>query len=259
MATPQPPPVAEAKKKPNVKGGQQRFHSCTLTQKKPAFASPTQCLEHIIFDNTGTAKAVSTFNLNIEAISKHLVNRLKYDRPLVALAVCKLKETTIEFPDDPSNMATLIKTTKWQHKYNHTYNQQKWWAKNTQTIYNLVMQHSTQEMKTKLLTRDSWTSTSTSQDGIALLKRIRDICHKKDGSTDAITILDLVKMDKDMYLIHQALNELLSNYLSNFKGGVNVVKSSKGSSCVIIPIIQPGYSGYSSTILPLARLLKTLI
>jgi hypothetical protein len=29
--------------------------------------------------------------------------------------------------------------------------------------------------------------------------------------------------------------------------------------CAIIPIIQPGYSGYSSTILPLTRLLKTPI
>ncbi len=32
-----------------------------------------------------------------------------------------------------------------------------------------------------------------------------------------------------------------------------------GFRIVIIPIIQPGYSGYSSTILPLTRLLKTLI
>ncbi len=91
------------------------------------------------------------------------------------------------------------------------------------------MQHCTQEMKTKLLTANSWTSTSTSQDGIALLKTICDICHKKDGGTDATTILDLVKMDKDMYLIHQAPNELLSNYLSKFKGALDVAKSSKGS------------------------------
>jgi hypothetical protein len=80
-----------------------------------------------------------------------------------------------------------------------------------------------------LLTVDSWTSTSTSQDGIVLLKMIRDICHKKDGSTDATTILDLVKMDKDMYLIHQPPNKLLSSYLSKFKGAVNIVESSKGS------------------------------
>ncbi len=48
---------------------------------------------------------------------------------------------------------------------------------------------------------------------------ICDICHKKDGGTDATTILNLVKMDKDMYLIHQAPNKLLSSYLSNLKGG----------------------------------------
>jgi hypothetical protein len=172
---------------------------------------------------------VSTFNLNIEAILEHLANYLKYDGPLATLAVRELKEPTIEFPDDPSDTATLIKTTKWQPKYNHAYDQQKWWAENTQKIYNLVMQHSTQEMKTKLLTTDSWTSTSTSQDGITLLNTICDICHKKDSGMDATNILDLVRMDKDMYLIHQASTKLLSSYLSKVKGMVGVVESFKGS------------------------------
>jgi hypothetical protein len=76
---------------------------------------------------------------------------------------------------------------------------------------------------------DSCTSTSTSQVGIPLLKTIFDICHEKDGGTDATTILNLVRMDKDIYLIHQVPNKLLSSYLSKFKGAVNVVKSSKGS------------------------------
>jgi hypothetical protein len=125
MATPKPPPVVEAKKKPKVEGGQQRFHRCTFIPKKPAFAAPTQGLKHIIFDNTGTDKAVSTFNLIIEAISEPLANCLKYDGPLAALAVCKLKEPTIEFPNDPSDMATLIEMAKWQIKYNHVYDQQK--------------------------------------------------------------------------------------------------------------------------------------
>ncbi len=171
----------------------------------------------------------STFNLNIKPISEHLANRLKYNRPLAVLAVRELKEPTTEFPGDPSDTATLIKTGKWQQKYNHAYDQQKWWAKNTQKIYNLVMQHSMQEMKTKLLTMDSWTNTSTTQDGIALLKTICHICHKKDGGTDANTILDLVRMDKDMYLIHQVPTKKLSSYLSKFKGSVDVTKSSGGS------------------------------
>jgi hypothetical protein len=59
---------------------------------------------------------------------------------------------------------------KWQRKYNHAHDQQKWWDENTQKIYNLVMQHSTPKMKTKLLMMDSWAATSAAQDGIGLLK-----------------------------------------------------------------------------------------
>jgi hypothetical protein len=98
-----------------------------------------QGLEHIIFDNTGTAEAVSTFNLNIEAISKHIANCLKFNSPLAALAVCKLKAPTINFPPNLSNLANLVEMTKWQGKYNHAHNKQKWWDENTQNTYNLVM------------------------------------------------------------------------------------------------------------------------
>jgi hypothetical protein len=225
MATPKP---AKAEKKPKVEGAPQ-FQRRPFTPKKPSFTAPTQGLEHIIFDNTGTAKAASTFNLNIEAISEHIANRLKFDGPLPALAVRELKAPTINFPNDPTDPTNLVETTKWQRNFNHAHNQQKWWDENTQKIYNLVMQHSTPEMKTKLLTMDSWAKTSTAQDGIALLKTIRNICHEKDGSANARTILDLVQMDKDMFLVHQAPTKPLSSYLSKFKGTVDVVESSDGS------------------------------
>jgi hypothetical protein len=195
-----------------------------------------QGLKHIIFDNTGTAKAASTFNLNIEAISEHVANCLKFDGPLAALAICKLKEPIITFLDDPTDLSNLINTTKWQRKYNHAHDQPKWWDENTQKIYNLVMQHSTPKMKTKLLTMDSWAATSAAQDGIGLLKIIRDICHKKDGGTNATTILDLVRMDKEMFLVHQGPTELLLSYLSKFKGPVNMVESLDGW----FPLVPPG-------------------
>ncbi len=70
---------------------------------------------------------------------------------------------------------------------------------------------------------------SGAQDGIALLKLIRDICHKRKGGTNATTFLDLVRMDKDMFLIHQAPNKPLLSYLSKFKGNIDVVESSEGS------------------------------
>ncbi len=173
MATSQP---AEAEKKPKIEGGP-RCPRCSFTPKKPSFAAPTQGFEHIIFDNTWTAKAASTFNLNIKALSEHIANRLKFNGPLAMLAICKLKEPTIIFPKDPTDPTNLVETTKWQRKYNHAHDQQKWWDGNTQKIYNLVMQHSMPEMKTKLLTMDSWAKTGATQDGIALLKTIRDICH----------------------------------------------------------------------------------
>jgi hypothetical protein len=188
MATPKP---SKAKKKPKVEGGPQ-FPRHSFTPKKPSFAAPMQGLEHIIFDNTGTAKAASTFNLNIEAISEHIGNRLKYNSPLATLAVRELKAPAINFLSDPKDPTNFVETTKWQRNFNHAYNQQKWWNKNTQKIYNLMMQHSTPEMKTKLLTMDSWTKTSAAQDGIALLKTIHDVCHKKDGGSDITTILNLV-------------------------------------------------------------------
>jgi hypothetical protein len=134
-----------------------RFNHChSFTPKKPLFAVPMQGLAHIIFDNMGTAKAVSSFNLNLKAISEHVANRLKFDSPLAAWAICELKEPTINFPDDPEDSSNLVKTTKWQRKYKHAHNLQKWWDKNTQKIYNLVMQHSMTKVKTKLLTMDLW-------------------------------------------------------------------------------------------------------
>ncbi len=104
MATPKP---AEAEKKPKVEGAPQ-FQRRSFTPKKPLFAGPMQGLEHIIFDNTGTAKAASTFNLNIEAISKHIANCLKFDGPLAALAVRELKAPTINFLNNPTDPTNLV-------------------------------------------------------------------------------------------------------------------------------------------------------
>jgi hypothetical protein len=218
MATSQ---LAEAEKKPKVKGTPQ-FNNCrSFTPKTPSLAAPMQGLKH--------NKVASTFNLTLEAISEHGANHLKFDGPLAALAISELRVPTITFPDDPEDSSNLVKTMKWQRKCNHAHDQQKWWDVNTQKIYNLVMQHSTPKMKTKLLTMDSWAKMSATQDGIALLKTICDIFHKKDGGTDTTTILNLAQMNKEMFLVHQLPTKPLSSYLSKFKCAVDVVKSLDGS------------------------------
>jgi len=107
MATPK---SAKAKKKPKVEGDKPRFTRCSFTPKKPTFTAHTQGLEHIIFDSTGTAKAASTFNHNIEAQLENIANRLKYDSPLAALAVRELKAPTIVFHPDPRDMTNIFET-----------------------------------------------------------------------------------------------------------------------------------------------------
>ncbi len=63
---------------------------------------------------------------------------------------------------------------------------------------------------------------------------IRDICHKKDGGTDVMTILDLVGMDKEMFLVHQLPTKPVSSYLLKFKGTINVDESSER-----FPLVTP--------------------
>jgi hypothetical protein len=151
MATPQ---LANSKKKIKVEGTPRFNPRCSFTTKKTTFAAPTQGLKHIIFDNTETAKATSMFNLNIKAISEHVANCLKFDGPLAALAICKLKEPIITFTDDPTDSSNLVTTTKWQRKYNHAQDQQKWWDENTQNL---------QPCDTKLHTQDE---DQTAHDGL---------------------------------------------------------------------------------------------
>ena len=69
----------------------------------------------------------------------------------------------------------------------------------------------------------------TAQDGITLLNTIRNISRKKYGGANATTILNLVQMDKEMFLVYQAPTEPLSSYLSRFKGAFNVVELLEGS------------------------------
>jgi hypothetical protein len=113
-----PAPASAAEKKPKVEG--EMCYPChSFPPKKPSFQAPTQGLEHIVFNNTGTAKAASTFNLNVEAISEHIAIHLKFDGLHAALAVRELKEPVIDFPNNPTNPSNLVEMAKWQREYNH--------------------------------------------------------------------------------------------------------------------------------------------
>lgn len=123
-------------------------------------------------------------------------------------------------------------------------NKQGWWVENMQMIFNLMLQHMTPEVKTKLLGMDSCERTSLTQGGIKLLMMIHNVCHKKDG--DVITILDLVHMDKSVYLYDQSAAQGLLGFLQELKCHVDVVEPTGGApSCnakainIVLKLMHP--------------------
>jgi hypothetical protein len=73
MATFKP---AKSKTKPKVEVMPQFNYHHSFTPKKSSYAAPTQGLEHIILDNTRTAKVASTFNLNsLTPVGPYLAHR----------------------------------------------------------------------------------------------------------------------------------------------------------------------------------------
>ncbi len=123
MASPAPASAAEKNPKWKERGA---ILTVPPPPKKPLFQAPTQGLEHIMFNNMGTAKAASTFNLNVEAISEHVAICLKFDGPLAALAIRELKEPIIDYPSNPTDPSNLVETTKRQREFNHKHDQKPW-------------------------------------------------------------------------------------------------------------------------------------
>jgi len=64
------------------------------------------------------------------------------------------------------------------------------WASNNQIIFDLFLSHYSPEMKTKLQGVKTWSKIDKSQDGLKLIRLVRDIMHKQDETAQAM--LDVV-------------------------------------------------------------------
>ena len=64
------------------------------------------------------------------------------------------------------------------------------WASNNQVIFNLFLSHCSPEMETKLQGMKTWSEINETQDGLKLIKLIRNITHNRDETAQAM--LDVV-------------------------------------------------------------------
>ena len=100
------------------------------------------------------------------------------------------------------------------------------WASNNQVIFNLFISHCSPEMETKLQGLKTWGKIDKTQDGLKLIKLIRDITYKRDETAQAM--LDVVRADKELMLCIQREHMSLTSYLAEFKARVEVIKGAGG-------------------------------
>ena len=70
-------------------------------------------------------------------------------------------------------------------------------------------------METKLQGMKTWSDIDETQDGLMLIKLLRDITHKRDETAQAM--LDVVRADKELMLCIQSEHMSLTSYLVEFK------------------------------------------
>ncbi len=81
-------------------------------------------------------------------------------------------------------------------------------------------------METKLQGMKIWSEIDETQDGLMLIKLIRDITHKRDETTQAMLVV--VQADKELMLCIQSKHMSLTTYLAEFKARVEVIKGAGG-------------------------------
>ena len=81
-------------------------------------------------------------------------------------------------------------------------------------------------METKLQGMKTWSEIDETQDGLMLIKLIRNITHKRGETAQAM--LDVVRADKELMLCIQSEHMSLTSYLAEFKARVEVIKGAGG-------------------------------
>jgi hypothetical protein len=90
--------------------------------------------------------------------------------------------------------ALKVEQKKWDKQYDCTEAAEYYFNGNNKKCYLLFLQHCTKPLKTKLEGMDGWAIIKVSQDGIELIKMIRDICHRCDDSNQGM--IELVNTAK---------------------------------------------------------------
>ena len=163
---------------------------------KKGFQAPTEGLQYVVFNYTSSNNNKNVFVENVKKLSHHIAvsGGIRYEAPTAARAVRTLTAPTFESPTKPEKQADgtydELEKDVYMNELKEVKRMKATWASNNQVIFNLFISHCSPEMETKLQGMRTWSVIDETQDGLMLIRLIRDITHKHDETTQAM--LDVV-------------------------------------------------------------------
>ena len=199
---------------------------------KKGFKAPTEGLQYVVFNYTNNNNNKNVFVESVKKLSHHIAvsGSIRYEAPTAARAVRTMTAPTFDQPTKPEKQADgaydELEKDVYMNELKEVKKLQATWASNNQIIFNLFISHCSPEMETKLQGMKTWSEIDETQDGLMLIKLIRDITHKRDETAQAM--LDVVRADKELMLCIQSEHMSLTSYLAEFKARVEVIKGAGG-------------------------------
>ena len=194
--------------------------------------------EAVVFDAPKQgSKPSGVFKTNIKALAEYVGTSFGKDAHIAAKALRDGEIPQFEDAGTITKEASFMDQVIWKENYLKIQAQERNWEGNNAAIFNLLLQHCTLALKTKLQGQPDYPQIVEQQDGIALRQEIQKILLKRDGRK--AKMLEVLEADKRLYTMFQGRNETLDSYLRAHVEQCEAVRDGGG---------HPGYS------LPAARI-----
>ena len=223
--------MGEEEKKPKVEGGGykgknrrpiSRNNSAPTKQK---YSAPTSGLEHVVFD-FGTTKNAADFTKHRAELAKHVAVTFKYGGPIAAKAIEEMDAPVYEAPEDIPSDAPFMRIHTWKSDFDDFKRNERTWEENNGKMFNLLLQHCSPELESKLESMDEWADAKENLASMVLLNMIRKVCHQHDDTKQSV--MTAIKSDKDVYTFWQGSAVNNTQYLREFKARIEVVIAGGG-------------------------------
>ena len=193
----------------------------TTKPKKAEAKAPTVGLEDVVFE-FGANMRPGDFQGFIDSLSGHMAGALKYGGATAAKAIRKMTPPTFSEPAEPADPTNTKQKITYEHKLKKWLREEDEWTDINGRIFEKFKEHCAESMLSKLSGMAEYDGLDDDQDGIRLVKLLREIYFEQDGTRQAMA--ELVAADKRLMLCWQRPGWTLEEYTREFRARVKVAE-----------------------------------